>query len=208
MVKLIKENKVFYLSFLLLLTLAIIPICFYSKEELFILLNKYNSPILDISFSFLTHLGNGIVFVAFAVALIFFKDTKFHILVTLSSCILLSLIIRFMKRVLFADFFRPSKLLSNNNLVHWVEGIDLHTNYSFPSGHGATVFLLITLIAIFSKGVYKLYSIPLIIIAVIVAYSRMYLGQHFYEDIYVGSVIGVLTGSLTYLLIANFKIFR
>ena len=201
---LIIDNKIFYFSIFLLLILAIVPIFSFSKVELFLQLNKYHTPFLDVFFSFITRLGNGAIFIFLIIALIFFKNFKFHFFVSATSCVLLSLTIQFMKRFIFTDSYRPYKLITKNVSIHWVEGINLHSNYSFPSGHSATIFLLITLIVIFSKGISNFYSIPLIIFATIIAYSRLYIGQHFYNDIYVGALIGVLIGTLSYLIYKKF----
>ena len=61
---------------------------------------------------------------------------------------------------------------------------------SFPSGHTVTAFSAAIVILYLTKN--KNWSILLFIVALAVGYSRMYLSEHFFEDVIVGSVIGVL----------------
>lgn len=64
-------------------------------------------------------------------------------------------------------------------------------NLSFPSGHSANAFAT----AIVLNGFASLGNIP-ILIAVIVAFSRVYLGQHFVSDVLAGSTIGIVIATL------------
>lgn len=64
--------------------------------------------------------------------------------------------------------------------------------FSFPSGHTAAAFSVA--IAMFSVIPY---AVPgLLLLAIIVAYGRMYLGVHYPLDVGCGAAIGLFTGSL------------
>ena len=63
--------------------------------------------------------------------------------------------------------------------------------HSFPSGHTVTAFSTTVLITYWCKN--KLWGFPLLLVAILVGYSRMYLSEHFFEDVTAGSVIGVIT---------------
>ena len=71
-----------------------------------------------------------------------------------------------------------------------MSGIDLHAAFSFPSGHAATIFSLCVGIMLFSAAPAR--KLSCFFIALLVAYSRVYLSQHFLIDIYFGSLLGVL----------------
>lgn len=64
--------------------------------------------------------------------------------------------------------------------------------FSFPSGHSAAVFAL----AVSMFGVSPLLVPPMLVVAGLVAYARMYLGVHYPLDVGVGSLIGLVTGSV------------
>jgi len=73
---------------------------------------------------------------------------------------------------------------STAHQVHCVGKI-LRQN-SFPSGHAATVFAAAAIVALLFGGYFYLGFIP----ALLVAYSRVYLGVHFPSDIFGGAVLG------------------
>ena len=65
--------------------------------------------------------------------------------------------------------------------------------HSFPSGHTARATML-TMIVLLSG--YPLFGLIMILWTFLVALSRIALGVHFLSDILVGSVIGIIFGSL------------
>lgn len=68
--------------------------------------------------------------------------------------------------------------------------------FSFPSGHTSAAFA----VAIAMGGVMPILVPPLLALACVVAYGRMYLGVHYPLDVGVGAAIGMLTGSIVALL--------
>ncbi|HPO48507.1 MAG TPA: phosphatase PAP2 family protein, partial [Paludibacteraceae bacterium] len=100
---------------------------------------------------------------------------------------------------------RPSLLFSTNFpdvVLHKVDGVTtLYQMNSFPSGHTAAVFsLMLCLTLIFNK---KTWLSPIFfVLAVLTAYSRVYLSQHFAEDVLAGSAIGV---AMTLLIFMFYK---
>lgn len=68
---------------------------------------------------------------------------------------------------------------------------------SFPSGHATFAF---TQAVVYSHHCSDL-AIPLYLYAATVAFSRIYLGEHYPTDVLGGAVLGLLTGFLTVKLI-------
>lgn len=64
---------------------------------------------------------------------------------------------------------------------------------SFPSGHSATSFAFATTISFYYPAVLPFSAL----VASVVSFSRVYLGEHFLSDAVAGSALGVLTASLT-----------
>jgi membrane-associated phospholipid phosphatase len=77
---------------------------------------------------------------------------------------------------------------------------------SFPSGHTTSVFAFMAFLSIITKN--KLFSILYLLMAIFAAYSRMYLAQHFLEDVITGSIIGVVTAFVVTTLLNNFNWFQ
>jgi membrane-associated phospholipid phosphatase len=71
--------------------------------------------------------------------------------------------------------------------------VPLPESTSFPSGHAATAFAAATAVAL----VYPRLRAPVLLIAALVALSRVYLGVHFWSDVVVGSLGGVAIGWAT-----------
>ncbi len=66
-------------------------------------------------------------------------------------------------------------------------------NYSFPSQHAQTAFMLATLVAAYFGWRYGLITYPA---AALIAMSRMYLGVHYLTDVIGGALIGIAIGEL------------
>lgn len=63
------------------------------------------------------------------------------------------------------------------------------TDFSFPSGHASIAFAAATMLAHFDKKRWWLYFV----LAVLIAYSRIYLGCHFFLDTIGGALLGSVT---------------
>ncbi len=68
--------------------------------------------------------------------------------------------------------------------------------FSFPSGHTAAAFAL----AIAMFGASPTLAPGLLLLAICVAYGRMYLGVHYPLDVAAGAAIGLVTGSIVALV--------
>lgn len=71
------------------------------------------------------------------------------------------------------------------------------TDFSFPSVHAATAFAAATVLTFFDNKRRWFYYI----VAILISYSRIYLGCHYFLDVLVGGLFGYL---ITKLIFANF----
>lgn len=62
------------------------------------------------------------------------------------------------------------------------------TTHSFPSGHAATSFACATVLSAAAPRL----RVPLYALAVLIAYSRLYNGDHYPLDVLAGAVLGLL----------------
>ena len=85
----------------------------------------------------------------------------------------------------------------------YTEGVNVnlktpdHSGLSFPSNHSANVFSGAT----FLSNAYPGLSPVFIIIAIVVAYSRIYVGVHFPLDVLGGAILGIICGYLVFRLV-------
>lgn len=203
MKKLLYKNRYFLIPYLFFLLICIILLVSYSKPDLHILSNKINSPFFDTFFKYATSLGNGAVIAVLFVILLFKKYRYAFIFLTAS--LLTALIVNLFKKVIFHGMYRPSKFfeLYESYKLHLIEGVKLHSLQSFPSGHTATAFNLFLMLALIVKN--NVLKFLFFVMAVLVAYSRVYLSQHFLMDITAGSIIGVLFILVTWVWFERFN---
>lgn len=187
MYKVLKNNLFFLIPYTITLLLAVLVLLIYSKPDIHIWLNGYNSGFFDWVFSHVTFLGDGIFVICIVVLLLFYslRSSVFMLTAYLST----GLVVQVLKRIVFADYQRPVKFFNDTVQLHLIDGVRLLSGHSFPSGHSASAFSLFLCLAIFSQN--KLVKLISFLFACAVAYSRVYLSQHFLVDIIAGSLIGV-----------------
>lgn len=158
------------------------------NESFFFLLNNDYGQFADASFAFITHLGEAAPWVViFLLVLIFRKQFLPLIIIAL---IISTLLAQGIKNGL-PEQARPIKAIANKALIHTVEGVELHTVNSFPSGHTTTAFTVFLLGCLF---IHKKWIIPVgITYAFAVGYSRIYLAQHFPKDVAGGMLVAVIS---------------
>jgi len=101
--------------------------------------------------------------------------------------------------------FRPSRSPEISHLVHIVNGYT-GGKYGFASSHAANVFGLASFVSLLFRN--RKLSLFLFSWAVLVSYSRIYLGVHYPGDIIVGTAIGLFFGYIIYKILARFKFIK
>ena len=75
-------------------------------------------------------------------------------------------------------------------------GIELSTDYCFPSGHTAVTFCAAAVLLI----CYREKAIPAVFVALLIGLSLIYLCEHYVSDVLGGIVIGTLCGVAGYII--------
>ena len=98
----------------------------------------------------------------------------------------------------FFERIRPSHLnLEEVNLLTSKGG-----KWSMPSNHAANMFSLAIVLSYF----YKKYKPLLFLLAILISFSRVYVGVHFPGDVIVGGFIGVFISSIFLILWGKIKL--
>ena len=97
--------------------------------------------------------------------------------------------------------FRPSRDPHFSHLVNLVQGYT-GGKYGFVSSHAANSFGLAVLATLILKD--RITGIFLIFWAILVSYSRIYLGVHYPGDIIFGALIGIAMAYLVYFLLQKY----
>ena len=102
------------------------------------------------------------------------------------------------KHLVFNSATRPKRYFEDAGIdgLFFIEGVEVHSFNSMPSGHTATAFCIFCLLALLVTK--KWWGFGFALLAILAGFSRVYLNQHFLEDIFVGAFIGLFTATLVY----------
>jgi membrane-associated phospholipid phosphatase len=160
-----------------------------------LLINGANNAFADILFQGLTAIAEVVLPILLLVYLIRFQ--KAYALPYLYAYALSTGLIQLLKHFVFTSFLRPIAYFAQSGVKwHLVEDLPIHSYNSMPSGHTGAAFFMFFWVALLLKRFH--WGIIAGILAVGVAYSRVYLFQHFPVDTLVGAVIGVGSSALFY----------
>ncbi|MDN3656719.1 phosphatase PAP2 family protein [Ferruginibacter paludis] len=182
----------YFCSVLLMTFISGLMLMAHGKSACFISLNNYHPFWLNVFFINYTFVGDGIfAFCLIAIAWLFFKR-KEEGKALLISFILSGLATQIIKNLVNAP--RPKLYFEAGQYLHFIDGVSLANNSSFPSGHTATAFALATVLVLMARN--KNAQLVVLLAAATVGYSRIYLAQHFLLDVMIGAVIGTASGIL------------
>lgn len=156
-------------------------------------LQTIHTPLLDKTLAFITSLGNaGIIWIVLAVVLLILPKTRKTGIIVAAA--------------LLMDLILCNLILKN--LVARVRPYDVNTaiailikkplDFSFPSGHTAASFAAMT--ALFLAKMKKTW-IAALVLAVLIAFSRLYFYVHYPTDVLGGAVVGILSGIIGYTIV-------
>jgi len=188
----LQKYKWFLIPYFIFFCVGLIILSFWNKETVHLWSCQHHSPALDVFFSWSTNIGDGLFVILIAIILLFYRMSDG--LFILSTYSISAVIAQIIKHLVNAP--RPLAFFHDELKLHVVHGVKLLMANSFPSGHSTSAFALFLTLSIIIR--YNGLQIFFFICALLVAYSRVYLSQHFLMDILVGSAIGVGT-TLIYL---------
>ncbi|MCL2328771.1 MAG: phosphatase PAP2 family protein [Bacteroidetes bacterium] len=179
-------HTVFSKCFAGFIVLGLLLFLFMDTTDITFFVNDFvASAHLDSFMKFYTDLGLGWVFVALAVVLLLFSFR--HAAMTCVCGIIMGIVITVLKRYIFFDEMRPTVEFGLQQFSHIMHNYSYLEKYSFPSGHTMTAFAVAALMSYFVKNKYA--QIGFFAYAVLIAFSRVYLLEHFYRDVFWGALI-------------------
>tara|TARA_B000000477_G_C6067572_1_gene217255 strand:+ start:351 stop:665 length:315 start_codon:yes stop_codon:yes gene_type:complete len=100
----------------------------------------------------------------------------------------------------YFERLRPCNDSSLQGLINVVAGCG--KKFSFASSHASTTFSLATIFYLISKKKIKL----MFLWSILIGYSRIYLGVHFFIDVIFGFLVGYLTSNFFYRISKKLKL--
>lgn len=147
--------------------------------QLFLTVHKRQNNWKNKLFLFLSILGGMQFQVAFSLLLLAFPATRSTGLKYGMIQLIVTIIVQLLKRTV--SRMRPYNRLKD------IQPLRREKDHSFPSGHTAAIFSTAVIMNAYLPGAAALfYSL-----AMLVGYSRVYIGVHYPSDVLAGSIVGV-----------------
>jgi membrane-associated phospholipid phosphatase len=197
--EILQQTRIFLILFVCYIIILGYLLATTAKGDFEIWLNSFHTDYFDTIFYWTTYIGDGFFAAVVLVFILLFVNIRISII---STAILLavSAVTQILKLFVFPSSFRPIVFFKDVVQLHFVNGLDIHSSNSFPSGHTTQAFCMFFLFSFFMKN--RKWNYVFFFIALLVAISRVYLLQHFLKDVYVGAIIGTI-GSLGFLYLTN-----
>lgn len=158
-------------------------------------MQRLHIPILDTFMIFVSKLGDkGAVWIVLAVLLLIFPKTRKAGMLVSAALIIDAVLCNMMLKPMIARV-RPYDI---NTAVEML--VAKPKDFSFPSGHTAASFAAASALWFSKEG--KLWM-PALLLAVLIAFSRMYLYVHYPTDVLGGVILGIFCGCLAKTLMKN-----
>jgi len=186
-----RRDIVMLLLFFILLTLSLLLSAGQRLDAwVFLLFNLrgYHPLWLDRVMWGFTQIGSGVLGLLLCVLLYFIHSRRLAIEMLL-GILTLWLIVELVKAIV--ERSRPFLALEGTRVIGWRE-----RGLSFPSGHTAQAFFMATIL-----NQYFLFSGPIVGllygIALIVGFTRIYVGAHYPRDVIGGAILGTVWGIIS-----------
>ena len=220
MKQLFQRNSIFIGLSLILLGVLGLALLYIPQGELHLLLCDRHTPARDIFYRYYTQVAEWFPYVV-CVALLLFSRIGDGVFAS-SAMILSALTTQLFKNIINAP--RPIKWFELNMpdvQLPLTPGVEVHSWFSFPSGHTTSFFALaFVLCVIFTRShrsprslrspkTYSAFSclmqVGLFFLAALGGYSRIYLSQHFARDVFAGILVGTLITALCYAIFSRYE---
>lgn len=156
------------------------------------------NSVMDTIMPVITSLGNsGIVWIVIAAILSSMKKyRKYGVMLALA--LIITLVIG---NITLKPLIARTRPFDANNLKD-ILLIKAPKDYSFPSGHTMASFAAATVLIYMDKKV----GIIAMILAVLIAFSRLYLYVHYPSDVFAGMILGILSAIISIKLLSKIKV--
>ncbi len=168
-------------------------------KELFLFLNNLGTPTFDTFWLIVTHKFS---FIPLYIVLIYLLYKNMGLQKTIIALLVVGLMITISDQLSYAVKhsvmrLRPCGDVSLKGMARFVAECG---SYGYFSGHATSSFALAIYLGMIFKSYYKYMFAFLVFWAIMVSYSRIYVGVHFPGDVLTGAFVGALIGLLCYYL--------
>lgn len=201
LLRLFRNNWLFISGTLLLLAYNAVMLLNSNQGDTLVAINKMRTPFWDTFFKIGTHFAEpeAYLLAILLVTAVSFRKGIFIVVAGASAGITAGIL-----KALFAQA-RPMRWFFDNYEEIW-HSLNLFEEEwrswdpvsSFPSGHATSAFALYSFLAFNARRGKLSINALCILLATMVAFSRMYLLYHFLRDVTAGAALGLCLGALVY----------
>lgn len=142
-------------------------------------------------FAFVTHFADGVIWIVIYIFSFFlFNDWFFRVILPIVIAEVMGLVI-----IIGLGYAVKRNRPSNGYIAHFYAPWN---KYSFPSHHSLRSFV----IAVAIGSTYQHIIFPLLLVASLISFSRVWLSKHYLSDVIVGALIGAILSEISMRLIA------
>nr|WP_319489073.1 phosphatase PAP2 family protein [uncultured Caproiciproducens sp.] len=158
---------------------------------LYYIQNHFHNGFTDFIFPLITMLGNnGFIWILIGICLVCTKKYRMYGVMLLAALMLTHIVGEvILKQIIVRP--RPFAAFPGHKLLIAAPG-----GYSFPSGHAASAFAA----AFILRKADKRFGFPALFLALLIAFSRVFLFVHYPSDILTGAILGVLCAAFIFYL--------
>ncbi len=200
----LRNNIIFLSLYLLFLVVGAILIARYEKGDEILMFNQFHTPYGDQLFKYITRLAEAPLLFFIVIVAVRFSYGKGLLLGI--NALLVFAVTGLLKGLAFPDYVRPAVFFEGKQQLNFVQGVEIYRYHSFPSGHTSSAFALFFMMSILVKD--KKWAPVFFTLALLVGISRVYLLEHFFHDVYAGSLIGVCVTAAFYLTFAQSSFYQ
>jgi len=196
--QLVRNLFPFLLAWLLVAALLILP-----KGTVLLEVNRLHGSAGDWFFRKVSALGNA--YTALILLLVVLRYPFKYLFIYLLAFVLHVLLVHLFKQWISAGELRPYAFFYRSGdaqLLELVQGVKVRTMDSFPSGHTATALYLSSYFAVLLDR--KWIAWALLGLGLTVGLSRIYLVQHWFVDVYFGTIFGLASTGIAWLWVSNY----
>ena len=155
--------------------------------------NSFRNPVLNPIMIFITHLGDkGLFWIALTLLFLCFRKTRRVGVTSMISMVIGLIVVNIMLKNWVARV-RPYELIEELELI-----IEKQHDFSFPSGHATNALACAW---VMFRLLDKKASVPALILALLICFTRLHVGVHYPTDVLAGIVVGILAAELAIVIV-------